>query len=171
MAFIEELQRRLAPQDEALRFKHAHTGLGLSKSSPDLARADLDADLDGVLPEHRAPFELRALEVALDVVRTFSTGMSTLQRTHIPAHVHCTSCQLGPMQRAMMESSLLQGRRLRQRPRPASLVCTRELWGLHTWQVATTLERQAIDLEASAHPALDELTAKVYIWTTWLVNE
>jgi hypothetical protein len=28
-------------------------------------------------------------------------------------------------------------------------------------QVATTLERQAVDLEASAHPALDELTAKV----------
>ena len=27
--------------------------------------------------------------------------------------------------------------------------------------MANTLERQAIDLEASAHPALDELTAKV----------
>ena len=66
VAFIEELQRRLAPQEDALRFKHAH----LSRSSPDLARADLDADLDGVLPEHRAPFELRALEVALDVVCT-----------------------------------------------------------------------------------------------------
>ena len=68
MAFIEELQRRLAPQEEGVRFKHAQGGLGFSKSSPDLARADLDADLDAVLPEHRAPFELRALEVALDVV-------------------------------------------------------------------------------------------------------
>lgn len=28
-------------------------------------------------------------------------------------------------------------------------------------QVATTLERQAVDLEAAAHPALDELTANV----------
>ncbi len=39
-------------------------------------------------------------------------------------------------------------------------------WGAHDpgcsgGQVATTLERQAVDLEAAAHPALDELTANV----------
>ena len=40
-----------------------------------------------------------------------------------------------------------------------SSCCLRKL--IACTQVATTLERQAVDLEAAAHPALDELTANV----------
>ena len=67
VAFIEELQRRLTPVNgKALPL---HT----SKSSPILAHdgagglppAAMD-DMRGA--EHKSPFELRALEVALDVV-------------------------------------------------------------------------------------------------------
>jgi hypothetical protein len=70
VAFIEELQRRLGPQENGRR--NGLGGIALSKSTPDLAHkgGGPDAELEAVLRgEHRAPFELRALEVALDVVR------------------------------------------------------------------------------------------------------
>ena len=70
VAFIEELQRRLGPQEGSRN----GMGLAFSKSTPDLARRHAaDSDLEAVLRgEHRAPFELRALEVALDVVRAWA---------------------------------------------------------------------------------------------------
>ncbi|BDA40371.1 magnesium transporter MRS2-B [Coccomyxa sp. Obi] len=94
VAFIEELQRRLAPADFGGK---SGAYLPISQSSPNLAAAaDAAAQhhQQQTGGDHGAPFELRALEVALDVV-------------------------------------------------------------------ATTLERQTVDLEAAAHPALDELTANV----------
>ncbi|KAK9916763.1 hypothetical protein WJX75_006679 [Coccomyxa subellipsoidea] len=93
VAFIEELQRRLAPVDFGGKSGAFLPG---SQSSPNLAAAAAAAAAQHHQSPHEggAPFELRALEVALDVV-------------------------------------------------------------------ATTLERQAVDLEAAAHPALDELTANV----------
>ena len=67
MAFIEELQRRLTPViGKAVR-------LPTSKSSPNLAHENGEgglphAPMDDMRGEHKSPFELRALEVALDVV-------------------------------------------------------------------------------------------------------
>ncbi|CAL5224978.1 g7755 [Coccomyxa viridis] len=92
VAFIEELQRRLTPVNgKALP-------LPTSKSSPNLAHDGAGglppAAMDDMRGEHKSPFELRALEVALDVV-------------------------------------------------------------------ASQLERLAVELECAAHPALDDLTAKV----------
>ena len=71
MAFIEELQRRLAPAD----FGGAKSGAFLPSyhSSPNLAAATAaaaaaHAHAQQGTGEHGSPFELRALEVALDVV-------------------------------------------------------------------------------------------------------
>ena len=67
VAFIEELQRRLTPVNgKPLK-------LPSSRSSPNLAHetgevGPLNAPLDDMREEHKSPFELRALEVALDVV-------------------------------------------------------------------------------------------------------
>jgi hypothetical protein len=63
VAFIEELQRRLTPQDGKPLF--------MSQSTPNLAHqtTHAEAEAEAALgPEHQTPFELRALEVALDVV-------------------------------------------------------------------------------------------------------
>lgn len=71
VAFIEELQRRLTPVNgKPLK-------LPSSRSSPNLAHENgeggpLNAPLDDMREEHKSPFELRALEVALDVVRTLA---------------------------------------------------------------------------------------------------
>ena len=74
MAFIEELQRRLTPVNgKALP-------LPTSKSSPNLAHDGAGglppAAMDDMRGEHKSPFELRALEVALDVVSSLSVGFS-----------------------------------------------------------------------------------------------
>lgn len=70
MAFIEELQRRLAPGDDGAK---AAAFLPASQSSPNLAAAahqqqEMEADIGHFMREQGSPFELRALEVALDVV-------------------------------------------------------------------------------------------------------
>lgn len=64
MAFIEELQRRLTP-------KEGSGGLapGVSQSVPDLAAAVEAAEQREAAQHQQSPFELRALEVVLDVVR------------------------------------------------------------------------------------------------------
>lgn len=66
MAFIEELQRRLTPVNGKT------LPLATSKSSPSLAHDGVGAlphgAMDEMRGEHKSPFELRALEVALDVV-------------------------------------------------------------------------------------------------------
>ena len=70
VAFIEELQRRLTPANgKPLRVPG-------SKSSPNLAHVENNGDgahpheaMEDLHAEPRSPFELRALEVALDVVR------------------------------------------------------------------------------------------------------
>ena len=70
VAFIEELQRRLTPANgKPLR-------LPGSKSSPNFAHVENNEDgahpheaMEDLRAEPRSPFELRALEVALDVVR------------------------------------------------------------------------------------------------------
>lgn len=64
MAFIEELQRRLTPQEGKLL-----GALSMSQSTPNLAQQKAEADAQAAMnAEHQTPFELRALEVALDVV-------------------------------------------------------------------------------------------------------
>lgn len=79
MAFIEELQRRLTP----LNGKAAK--LPSSRSSPNLAHDNNGgegghphAHTDDMRGEHKSPFELRALEVALDVVSPPASASSTL---------------------------------------------------------------------------------------------
>ena len=67
VAFIEELQRRLTPVNGKA------VPLPTSKSSPSLAHHDgvrglPPGAMDEMRGEHKSPFELRALEVALDVV-------------------------------------------------------------------------------------------------------
>ena len=70
VAFIEELQRRLTPMNgKPLR-------LPGSKSSPNFVHIENNGDggqshetMEDLRAEPRSPFELRALEVALDVVR------------------------------------------------------------------------------------------------------
>ncbi|KAK9843506.1 hypothetical protein WJX81_006534 [Elliptochloris bilobata] len=87
VAFIEELQRRLTP-------KELPPAPGVSQSVPDLAAAVAAAEQREASQAQQSPFELRALEVVLDVV-------------------------------------------------------------------CSHLDRLSADLEAAAHPALDDLTAKV----------
>lgn len=73
VAFIEELQRRLAPADFGGK---SGAYLPISQSSPNLAAAAAAAEAAAQHHHHQqqtggdhgAPFELRALEVALDVV-------------------------------------------------------------------------------------------------------
>ena len=67
VAFIEELQRRLAPADFGAKSGAFLPG---SQSSPNLAAAAAAAAAQHHQSPHEggAPFELRALEVALDVV-------------------------------------------------------------------------------------------------------
>ena len=66
VAFIEELQRRLTPVNGKALPLHG------SKSSPAMAHEGAGghppAAMDEMRGEHKSPFELRALEVALDVV-------------------------------------------------------------------------------------------------------
>ena len=70
VAFIEELQRRLTPANgKPLR-------LPGSKSSPNFVHVENNGEaghphetMEDLRAEPRSPFELRALEVALDVVR------------------------------------------------------------------------------------------------------
>lgn len=63
VAFIEELQRRLTPRDGALGAP------GVSQSVPDLVAAVQAAEQREAAQHQQSPFELRALEVVLDVVR------------------------------------------------------------------------------------------------------
>ena len=62
VAFIEELQRRLTPKEGPL-------APGVSQSVPDLAAAVAAAEQREAQQSQQQPFELRALEVVLDVVR------------------------------------------------------------------------------------------------------
>ena len=62
VAFIEELQRRLTPKEGPL-------APGVSQSVPDLAAAVAAAEQREASQAQQQPFELRALEVVLDVVR------------------------------------------------------------------------------------------------------
>lgn len=63
MAFIEDLQRRLTLQE------NKPGALSMSQSTPNLAQQKAEADAQAAMnAEHQTPFELRALEVALDVV-------------------------------------------------------------------------------------------------------
>lgn len=92
MAFIEELQRRLAPADFGGK---SGAYLPISQSSPNLAAAAAAANAAAHHHQqqqsggdHGAPFELRALEVALDVVS---------QRMANPLRKRCLISHLMPL--------------------------------------------------------------------------
>ena len=92
VAFIEELQRRLSPVDFGVK---AGAYLPISQSSPNLAAAEAAAQQrhhqQQAGGDHGAPFELRALEVALDVVRNilasnkYPSRPSQMQNFWLPA--------------------------------------------------------------------------------------
>lgn len=82
VAFIEELQRRLTPVNgKSLKVPS-------SRSSPNLAHENgeggpLNAPLDDMREEHKSPFELRALEVALDVVSPRALSRPYIERAAV----------------------------------------------------------------------------------------
>jgi magnesium transporter len=68
ISFIEDIQRRLMPADVDARDTRAN-GLPKSSSCGDLKGAEMpDFSKPGLPKIEETPFELRALEVALDVV-------------------------------------------------------------------------------------------------------
>ena len=74
VAFIEELQRRLTP-------KELPPAPGASQSVPDLAAAVAAAEQREASQQQQTPFELRALEVVLDVVSEVGTAANVLRAT------------------------------------------------------------------------------------------
>lgn len=76
IAFVEELQRRLAAAAAAAEGPHAAaaaagpSAMFVSQSMPNLAGAAGGVPLSSISAAHEElPFELRALEIALDTVR------------------------------------------------------------------------------------------------------
>lgn len=114
-----------------------------------------------------APFELRALEIALDVVSPCSKILPQPQKSctnpEDPTLVH-TVLVCSPLScMSWVRQCVLKLCRVTDDEPPAQVVFAARMTAV--WlcrQVCGHLERQSVDLEAAAHPALDALTRKVH---------
>lgn len=191
VTFIEELQRRLAPQAPSLASSRVGE-LNYSYSSPNLGQSFPGEAASGFPPPHGllgplrgdngaelfdtndTPFELRVLEVALDVVRPFAVGaldavnvldvssvlLETVSGTECEPCIVCKAV-VRPARRFIVMSASWHCPQSSPATSPACMHKLTFLTPPLLLQIGGHLERQAADLEATAHPALDALTREV----------